>query len=227
LIPSNYVEFLTDEFFLYIEGKYRVKSGRSNRAITGFSTGGYSALSVGFQRPELFGSVSAHSPMLAPSSPFSAQAGQFFVQFDPRQAKLITHKFFINLLRRIFQNEENWDRQNPLQLARFQPLDEMPVYLDVADEDKRGYDVGAKKLVEILLERNVPVEFVLVRGLSSGSSHTYPGFLNGRLVSELAKGKTDKEADRYFHWDNVKALVNPDVQQVEYSLEFHSRQFQR
>lgn len=227
LKPADYTDFFITEFLPQIENNYRVKKGRSNRAITGFSTGGYSSLSIGFQHPELFDSVAAHAPMTVLCSPFSSEAEQCFVEYDPKRSALIPHEFVINLLKRIFKNEETWERQNPVHLARCQPLEDLPVFLDVAYNDKRGYDVGVCTLANTLSSRNVPVEFELVRGLPAYSSHTYPGFLNGRAVAELANGMTDKEADRYFHWNNVKALINPNVQQIEHSLIFHSREFMR
>jgi S-formylglutathione hydrolase FrmB len=227
LTPADYTDFLIAEFFPQIENNYRVKKGRSNRAITGFSTGGYSSLSIAFQHPELFDSVGAHAPMIVLCSPFSPEAEQCFVEYDPERSALIPHEFIINLLKRIFQNQEAWERQNPVYLARVQPLDDLPVYVDVADKDKRGYDTGVCTLVSILSEQNVPVKFELVRGLPAYSSHTYPGFLNGKAVAELAEGMTDKEADRYFHWNNVKALINPNIQQIEHSLIFQSREFMR
>jgi hypothetical protein len=225
LKPRNYAEFLTTEFFEHIENCYRVECGRSNRAITGFSTGGYSALSIAFTHPELFDSVSAHSPMLAPASPFSKEADKFFIEYDPQRIELTTHRFVINLLQRIFQNEETWDRHDPLVLACNQPLEGLPVYLDVAETDKRGYDIGASELVRILLERGVPLEFELIRGLPPHSNHTYPGYLNGRVIAAIAQGKTGQEIDAQFRWKGVTPLINPAVQQIEFSLRFHSREF--
>jgi enterochelin esterase-like enzyme len=227
LKPADYADFLITEFIPQIENNYRVKKGRPNRAITGFSTGGYSSLSIGFQHPELFDSVAAHAPMTVLCSPLSSEAEKCFVEYDPKRSALIPHEFVINLLRRIFQNEETWERQNPVHLARCQPLTDLPVFLDVAYNDKRGYDVGVCTLADILSSRNVPVEFELVRGLPAYSSHTYPGFLNGRMIAELASGMTDKEANQYFHWNNVKTLINPNVQQIEHSLIFQSREFMR
>jgi hypothetical protein len=131
----------------------------------------------------------------------------------------------INLLQRIFQNEENWNRHDPLVLAWNQPLEDLPVYLDVAETDKRGYDIGASELVRILLGRGVPLEFELIRGLPPHSNHTYPGYLNGRVIAAIAQGKTRQEIDAYFRWKDVTSLINPAVQQIEFSLRFHSREF--
>ncbi|RJP17150.1 MAG: hypothetical protein C4520_17380 [Candidatus Abyssobacteria bacterium SURF_5] len=225
LEPADYAEVLIADFIPFIEKRYRAKEGVSHRAISGFSTGGYSSLSIAFRHPELFDSVSAHTPMLVPASPFSAEARDFFIEYDPQHVQHTTHQFIINLLKRIFINEETWDRHDPLTLASRQHLENLPTYIDVAELDKRGYDIGTSLLVQSLLERNVPVEFELVRGLPPHSNHTYPGYLNGRLIAELANGKTDEELNRFFNWRGVAPLINPDVQRIEYSLRFHSREF--
>lgn len=50
-------DFFFDEFLPYIEGNYRVKPGRENRHLQGFSMGGYGALMFAFKHPDLFGAV--------------------------------------------------------------------------------------------------------------------------------------------------------------------------
>jgi S-formylglutathione hydrolase FrmB len=66
---SRYEDFLVQEFFPYIETRYRVASGRANRAISGISMGGYGVLHLAFRHPQLFSSVSAHSAALPTSCP--------------------------------------------------------------------------------------------------------------------------------------------------------------
>jgi enterochelin esterase-like enzyme len=52
----RYEDFLTDEFFHYIETSYRIKASRTDRAIAGLSMGGYGAVFHAFKRQEMFGS---------------------------------------------------------------------------------------------------------------------------------------------------------------------------
>src|ERR1700736_4640250 len=61
---TRYEDFLVQEFFPFIETRYRVAPGSANRAISGISMGGYGALHLAFRRPLLFSSVSAHSAAL-------------------------------------------------------------------------------------------------------------------------------------------------------------------
>jgi hypothetical protein len=225
LTRSNYADFLTNEFFHFIEQNYHVENRKRYRALCGFSDGGYSALSLAFQNSELFDSVSAHAPMLVTGSPFSPDAGRFFVEFDPRKDRFVPQQFMINLLRRIFANEETWDANDPLLLARCRELEGLSVYIDVADNDKRRCEPGARKLADILTERGVPLQFEFVRGLPMASSHTYPGFLNGKLVARYAEGKSEDELRKDFHLNHVRELINPRMQQIAHSLIFHSRHF--
>ena len=61
---QRYEDFLLEEFFPFIEKRYRVATGRDHRAIAGISMGGYGALHLAFRHPQLFASVSAHSAAL-------------------------------------------------------------------------------------------------------------------------------------------------------------------
>ena len=65
----RYSDFFLQEFLPRIERKYRIAAGRSNRAISGISMGGYGALRFAFARPELFSAVSAQSAALMTQSP--------------------------------------------------------------------------------------------------------------------------------------------------------------
>jgi enterochelin esterase-like enzyme len=51
-----YEDYMIQELFPYIESKYRVKTTRANRAIAGFSAGGWGAAYNAFKWQEMFGS---------------------------------------------------------------------------------------------------------------------------------------------------------------------------
>src|SRR5438445_10043186 len=84
----RYEDFLVQEFLPGIEARYRTRAGRSNRAVSGVSMGGYGALHLAFRHPQLFSSVSAHSAALieklpaflldAPQSPRARVLGSVF-----------------------------------------------------------------------------------------------------------------------------------------------------
>jgi S-formylglutathione hydrolase FrmB len=151
---EHYEDFLLQEFFPYIEKHYRVATGRANRAISGISMGGYGALYLAFRHPQLFSSVSAHSPALIeklpnflagaqPSSPRSrVLGGAFGTPPDP-----------------VF-----WQAHNPIVMARTANLARLNIYFDCGDKDDFGFEAGAIALDKILTSRKSPHEF-----------HIYPG----------------------------------------------------
>ena len=150
---SRYEDFLLQEFFPFIEKRYRVAPGRGHRAIAGISMGGYGALHLAFSHPQLFTSVGAHSAALieklpeflgsTPNSPRSRVLGQVFgAPPDP-----------------IF-----WNRNSPTTLARTANLAGLKIYFDCGDHDDYGFEAGAVALDKALTSRHIPHEF-----------HLYPG----------------------------------------------------
>ncbi|MBR1823314.1 MAG: glycoside hydrolase family 11 protein [Ruminococcus sp.] len=59
---DNFLYDISDSLIDFIESKYSVKTGRENRAITGFSMGGREAIYCGLMRPDLFGYVGGACP---------------------------------------------------------------------------------------------------------------------------------------------------------------------
>lgn len=150
---DRYEDFLLQEFFPFMEKRYRAAPGRGHRAIAGISMGGYGALHLAFRHPQLFVSVSAHSAALieklplflgpTPNSPRSRALGTVFgVPPDPAF----------------------WERNSPLTLARTANLTGLQIYFDCGDEDDYGFDAGAATLDKILTSRHIPHEY-----------HLYPG----------------------------------------------------
>jgi len=56
-----FADLVTKELIPMIDGSYRTLSDQKNRAIEGLSMGGGQALSIGFDHPELFGTVATFS----------------------------------------------------------------------------------------------------------------------------------------------------------------------
>jgi S-formylglutathione hydrolase FrmB len=57
------------ELIPHVDATYRTLPDRSNRAIEGFSMGGFGALALSFKHAELFGSVVAYAPALVEVQP--------------------------------------------------------------------------------------------------------------------------------------------------------------
>ena len=150
---NRYEDFLLQEFFPFIEKRYRAAPGRANRAISGVSMGGYGALHLAFRHPQLFGSVSAHSAALIEKLPGFLGASSN----SPRA----------RVLGGVFGNPPDpvfWDQNSPLVLARAANLAGLKIYFDCGDNDDYGFYAGATALDKTLTSRRIPHEF-----------HLYPG----------------------------------------------------
>ena len=73
---GNWQDFVVQDLVGHIDRQYRTDANRSRRALVGHSMGGFGALAIGFEHPNVFGLVYAISPCcigfvgrLAPTSP--------------------------------------------------------------------------------------------------------------------------------------------------------------
>jgi S-formylglutathione hydrolase FrmB len=171
-----YEDFFLHEFVPFIERTYRVRTGRAERGITGFSMGGFGALHLAFAHPELFGSVSAHSAALMRVPPAGVEAG---ASTGSLPARVLTHVFG-NPIDRKF-----WDLNSPFVLARKNAaeLAKTKIYFDCGTEDSFGFYQGASELHQVLDSAKIPHEF-----------HLYPG---GHNISYLLAHREDSFE---FHW---------------------------
>jgi S-formylglutathione hydrolase FrmB len=163
----RYEDFLLQEFFPFIEKRYRAAPGRPNRAISGVSMGGYGALHLAFRHPQLFSSVSAHSAALIEKLPAFISVPQ-----SPRA----------RILGAVFGSPPDlsfWDANSPLSLARTANLAGLTIYFDCGDQDDYGFDSGATALDKILTARKIPHEFHLYPG------HHDPAYFAAHLPSSL------------------------------------------
>ena len=144
--------------------------------------GGYGALRFAFLRPDLFGSVSAHSAALMRDPPravgATASAG------DPAA----------QLLLRVFGNPIDgkfWDLNSPYVLARKSAaaLARTKIYFDCGTEDSYGFYRGASELDETLTSSKIPHEF-----------HLYPG---GHSIRYL---QAHLDATFEFHWREFESV---------------------
>jgi S-formylglutathione hydrolase FrmB len=150
---TRYEDFLLQEFFPFIEKRYRVAPGRSHRAVAGISMGGYGALHLAFRHPQLFVSTAAHSAALIEKLPE-------FVGASPNSPRA-------RVLGAVFGSPPDpafWERNSPLPLARTANLNGLRIYFDCGDQDDYGFDAGATALDKILSSRHIAHTF-----------HIYPG----------------------------------------------------
>jgi S-formylglutathione hydrolase FrmB len=153
----RYGDFFLSEFMPYIENKYKIRSGREARAVTGISMGGYSALRFAFAHPELFSSVSAQSAALITESPKELSVAE-------RSGTSLG-----SLLGAVFGDPidaAHWQENSPFVLARKNKtgLRRIAIYFNCGQEDDFGFEEGAESLHHQLQAEGIQHEY-----------HSYPG----------------------------------------------------
>ena len=152
---ERYEDFFIQELVPFIDKKYRTIPEVSARGISGTSMGGYGALHLAMDHPDVFGSASAQSAALLPRfpNPLPTEGRWGFY------ARVLQEPFGSPL------NEAYFDKNNPLTLAehpeRFRHL---KLYFDCGDHDRYGFEAGAELLDRILTAKGFPHEFVLRPG---------------------------------------------------------------
>jgi S-formylglutathione hydrolase FrmB len=161
-----YSNFFLQEFMPFIESKYRIERGRSHRAISGISMGGYGALRFAFAYPELFSAVSAQSAALITESPqeldLAMQSGYPLT----------------NLIAMVFGNPINvhhWQNNNPFVFAEKNraALRRMAIYFNCGKSDNYGFEKGAAALNAQLIRKGIEHQYRLYPG-----DHTFAYFMS-------------------------------------------------
>ncbi|MNO31721.1 Endo-1,4-beta-xylanase Z precursor [compost metagenome] len=109
-----YEEYLIKELIPYIDGKYSTNTTRAGRYVGGASMGGYASLYLGFNYPDLFSRIGAHSAALWDYT----ETDQFMDQRDW-----------------LYSSELLREARDPFKLVKNRQLDDLKVYLDCGTED--------------------------------------------------------------------------------------------
>jgi|CZKD01.1.fsa_nt_gi S-formylglutathione hydrolase FrmB len=153
----RYNDFFLQEFIPQIESKYRVLPGRTGRAISGISMGGYGALRFAFAHPELFSAVSAQSAALITESPQTLDSAS---RAGAPLAGVLGAVFGKPI------NVAHWNENSPFLLAKRNAADlrKTAIYFNCGQDDNYGFEKGAAALHEELQKEGVKHEY-----------HPYPG----------------------------------------------------
>jgi S-formylglutathione hydrolase FrmB len=153
----RYSDFFLQEFIPLIEKKYRIAKGRSNRAISGISMGGYGALRFAFSHPEMFSAVSAQSAALITESPQDLDTA---ARSGAPLGKMLADVFGNPI------DSSHWKNNDPFVLAQKNAaaLKRLAIYFNCGHDDNYGFEKGAAALHEELQKEGVKHEY-----------HLYPG----------------------------------------------------
>ena len=152
---ERYEDFFIKELVPTVDRKYRTIASASARGISGTSMGGYGALHLAMDHPDIFGSATAQSAALIPRipKPIPTEGRWGFY------AKILQSPFGSPL------NDAYFDENNPLTLAEHpERFAKLKLYFDCGDHDRYGFEEGAKLLHQKLESRGFPHEFALRPG---------------------------------------------------------------
>ena len=152
---ERYEDFFITELIPWVDRKFRTVASPAARGISGTSMGGFGALHLAMEHPDVFGSVSAHSAALIPQIPDPLPSTGRWGFY----AKVLQTPFGSPL------NNDYFDRNNPLTLAghpgRFRQL---KLYFDCGESDRYGFEAGAAMLHDKLQAGGFAHEFVMRPG---------------------------------------------------------------
>ena len=124
-IPSQrwmYEDFFFEELMPYVESKYRIKSAKRFRAISGLSMGGGGTLTYALHRPDLFSAA----------APLSAGTGSTDVEESLERIKRYGIEFTREEMKNLLENN------HPLNLIKKMKLSDINSirwYIDCGDDD--------------------------------------------------------------------------------------------
>ncbi|WEK54188.1 MAG: alpha/beta hydrolase-fold protein [Candidatus Cohnella colombiensis] len=128
-----YEDYLIQEVIPYVDTNYSTDASNKGRYVGGASMGGYASLYLGFNYPDLFSRIGAHSAAIWNYT----STDQFIGQRDW-----------------LYANDALRERRDPFKLAESQKLDSVEVYLDcgtgdaLAEKDQALYDLLVSKGIE-------------------------------------------------------------------------------
>ena len=154
---TRYSDFFLEEFIPFIEHKYRTRTDRGGRAISGISMGGYGALRFAFAYPQKFSAVSAESAALFSESPKVLDTA---MQAGAPRAKLLGSVFGSPI------ETAHWRANDPFTLARQNAaaLTHLAIYFNCGESDGYGFNEGAAVLDKQLTSEKIPHTFKLYPG---------------------------------------------------------------
>lgn len=170
---QRWESFILSELLPYLRRELPVSRARRRTFIAGLSMGGLGSLRIAFKHPDVFGAVAALEPALEPALSWS-DVGPGVKFWRPDAA-----------IQPMFGNPvdlDYWAANNPATIARRDParLFDLPIYLEVGDQDMLHLAQGVEFLHRILFDAGVGHEYRLVRG----ADHVGPSLLP-RLIDAL------------------------------------------
>jgi len=175
----NYMDMFVNEFVPLIDKRFRTNASSNTRAVAGYSMGGFGALTMAMQHPELFAVSLGLSPSLNTDQQYStlSQDG-----FDIQWGTIFGSKGVFGSGR----INSYYKSQCPLHIveSKLEPLHKVHFFIDCGDDEERLY-AGNGALHNLMRDNNVPHEY-RVRNGSHTSSYWRQSMTEGLCFIEKA-----------------------------------------
>lgn len=155
----NYMDMLVNELIPLIDKRFRTTNNRSERAIAGFSMGGFGALNIASQHPELFSVSAGLSPSLNTDEQYSTlsqdgwnlQWGSIFGGSGNSGTGRLTSYYKSQCPLHFFKDKSPGSFQN------------IRYYIDCGDDEERLY-AGNGTLHSLLRDKGIKHEYRVRNG---------------------------------------------------------------
>ncbi|MBS0359989.1 MAG: esterase [Proteobacteria bacterium] len=171
---QRWESFILSDLLAHLRKELPVSKERRSTFIGGFSMGGLGSLRIAFKHPEVFGAVAAVEPAIEPALSWSKVGPR--VKFW-RPDAVIQPMFGAPV------DLDYWAANNPATIAKRDParLFDLPIYLEVGDQDMLYLTQGVEFLHRILFDAGLGHEYRIVHG----ADHVGPS-LAPRVIDALA-----------------------------------------
>jgi putative tributyrin esterase len=177
---GRYEDMVTRDLVAHVDATYRTVAKRAGRALFGVSMGGYGALRMALEHPDLFAAAATHSAMLLEAIPTQQEGAG-------RWQMTAFHRAFGDPI-----DAGLWRASDPLRLAlSADPKTAPRLYFDCGSEDRYGLFAGNRDLHERLAARGVAHEFALHPG---DHGYAYVATVIGRSLRFLGDALGDAAA---------------------------------
>lgn len=171
---QRWESFILSDLLPYLRKELSISPVRRDTFIGGFSMGGLGSLRIAFKHPEIFGAVAALEPAIEPALSWS-DVGPRVKFWRPDAAIRPMFGTPVDL--------DYWAANNPATIAKRDParLFDLPIYVEVGDQDMLYLTQGVEFLHRILFDAGVGHEYRIVHG----ADHVGPS-LEPRVIDALA-----------------------------------------
>ncbi len=136
---ENKIQSIIDKAIPWIETTFKFQF--RNRLMLGISMGGYNALQVLHNKPELFSKVALGCPAIPTVSPYSPwESVKEYIRRTSANPFNIWKALKVS--RMFFPNEESWQKGNPLKFEKGIGKHFPKIYIGAANKDEYGFQEG-------------------------------------------------------------------------------------